>query len=198
VQFLEVAHMRLTVTARTQLDPALRTYAVEKLERLGRHDGRIHEARAVLEEDDRRVPRASAEVLVHLHHTRVKARCDGASLREAIDKVVDKVDRQILDHKERIKEHKGRPAAGSDPLAPAPRHVVTGAAIAAVATPVAADPVAARRSVLLRPMSLVDAVAAYEDGAEPFLLFLDEDGGEVCLLSRREDGEVELVVGDTR
>ncbi len=191
--------MRLTVTARTQLDPALRTYAVEKLERLERHDGRIHDARAVLEEDDRRVPRASAEVFVHLHHTQVKARCDGASLREAIDRVVDKVDRQILSHKERIKEHKGRAAAGSDPLSPAPRHVVTGAeAATAMATPVAADPVAVRRSVLLRPMSLADAVAAHQEAGEPFLLFLDEDGGEVCLLARRQDGEVELVVGDTR
>lgn len=197
--------MRLTVTARTRIDPELRTYAVEKLERLERHDGRIHEARAVLEEDDRRVPRASAEVIVHLHHHLIKARCDGTTLREAIDKVTDKVDRQVLSHKERVKEHKGKPAAGSDPLAPAPRHVEAGAgagvnataSAAAVATPIAADPVAARRYVRMRPMGLEDAVAAFEGSDEAVLLFLDEDGGEVCVLMRNADGDVELIVGDT-
>ena len=192
--------MRLTVTGRTRLDPALRTYAVEKLERLERHDGRIHEARAVLEEDDRRVPRASAEVFIHLHHTQLKARCDGPTLREAIDRVTDKIDRQILNHKERVKEHKGHAAAGSDPSLPLPRHVDGGAAAAAaaVAEPVAAEPVATRRYVRLRPMSLDDAVAAFEAGSESPLLFIDEDGGEVCALTRRGDGEIELVVGDTR
>jgi putative sigma-54 modulation protein len=113
--------MRLTVTARTHLDPALRTYAVEKLTKLERHDGSIHEARAVLEDDGRRVPRASAEVFVHLRHQQLIARCEGTTVQEAVDKVLDKIDRQIVRRKERVKEHKGRAAAGSDPLAPGPR-----------------------------------------------------------------------------
>jgi len=113
--------MRLTVTARTRLDPALRTYTVEKLSRLERHSDSIHEARAVLEEDFRRVPRASAEVFVHLRHQQLVARCDGASVQEAIDRVIDKIDRQIVSRKERVKEHKGKAAAGSDPQAPGPR-----------------------------------------------------------------------------
>jgi putative sigma-54 modulation protein len=193
--------MHLTVTARTRLDPAMRTYAVEKLEKLERHDGRIHEARAVLVEDDRRVPRASVEVFVHLRHTNLTARCEGPTLREAIDKVVDKIDRQIVRQKEKVTEHKGRPAAGSDPLAPAPRHVEAGNGAGAGApppTPVAADPVASRRRVTLRAMSVEDAVDALQDTGDSFLLFLDEEGGELCLLSRRADGELELVVGDTR
>jgi len=193
--------MNLTVTARTRLDPTLRTYAVEKLERLERHDGRIHEARVVLEDDERRVPRASAEVFVHLHHTKLVARCDATSLREAIDKVADKMDRQIVRQKEKVKEHKGKAAAGSDPLAPAPRHVGNGtplSAPAATTAPVAADPVAARRRVALRAMSVEDAVDALHRSSEPFLLFLDDEGGEVSLLTRRADGEVELVTADTR
>jgi putative sigma-54 modulation protein len=193
--------MRLTVTARTRLDPALRTYAVEKLGKLERHDSAIHEARAVIEDDERRRPRASAEVFVHLGHTQLMAHCEAGTVQEAIDKVVDKIDRQILRHKEKVKEHKGRPAAGSDPLAPAPRHVTpaNGAGGAAPrATPAAADPVASRRQVILRPMSLDDAIVAFEKGGDAHLLYIDGDGGELCLLTRRADGELELVVGDTR
>lgn len=193
--------MRLTVTARSRLDSSLRTYTVEKLARLERHDGSIHEARAVLEEDERRVPRASAEVFVHLRHEQLIARCDGSTIQEAVDKVVDKIDRQIVRRKERVKEHKGRPAAGSDPLAPGPRHVAPAAATAALlapATPQVADPVALRRRVLLRAMSVDEAVEAIAAADEPQLLFLDSDGGEVCLLTRGAGGELELVVGDTR
>jgi putative sigma-54 modulation protein len=190
--------MRLTVTARSRLDPILRTYAVEKLARLERHDGSIHEARAVLEEDERRVPRASAEVFVHLRHEQLIARCDGSSVQEAVDRVVDKIDRQIVRRKERLKEHKGRPAAGSDPAAPGPRHVApAGAALLAPPLPEAADPVSVRRRVRLRPMSVEEAVDALEAGGEPQLLFLDADGGAMCLLRRDAAGELELVVGDT-
>jgi len=191
--------MRLTVTARSRLDPALRTYAVEKLAKLERHDGSIHEARAVLEEDERRVPRASAEIFVHLRHEQLIARCDGSTIQEAVDRVVDKIDRQIVRRKERVKEHKGRPAAGSDPLAPGPRHVAPApAALLAPPTPEVADPVSVRRRVLLRPMSVEEAVAALESSGEPRLLFLDADGGEVCLLSREASGELALTLADTR
>jgi ribosomal subunit interface protein len=194
--------MRLTVTARTRLDPALRTYAVEKLARLERHDGSIHEARAVLEEDERRVPRASAEVFVHIRHEQLIARCDATTVQEAVDLVFDQIDRQIHRRKERLKEHKGRPAAGSDPLAPGPRGVAatagSAATLAAPPQPVAADPVAARRAVTLRAMSLTEAVELFERGGEEHLLYLDDEGGEVCLLTRRGDGELVLTVGDTR
>jgi len=190
--------MRLTVTARTRLDPALRSYAVEKLARLERHDGSIHEARAVLEEDERRVPRASAEVFVHLRHEQLIARCEAATVQEAVDRVLDKMDRQIVRRKERLKEHKGRPAAGSDPLAPGPRHVEPAGTAAATAEPEVADPVAMRRTVALRAMVLDDALAAFAQSGEAHLLYLDSDGGEVCLLTRRDDGEVELTVADTR
>ena len=191
--------MRLTVTARSRLDPTLRTYAVEKLAKLERHDGSIHEARAVLDDDERRVPRASAEIFVHLRHEQLIARCDGSTVQEAVDRVVDKIDRQIVRRKEKVKEHKGRPAAGSDPLAPGPRHVVpAGATALAPPAPEVADPVALRRRVVLRAMSVEEAVDALESGDEPRLLFLDSDGGEVCLLTRGPGGELELVVGDTR
>jgi putative sigma-54 modulation protein len=193
--------MRLTVTARTRMEPALRTYCVDKLSKLERHDGSIHEARAVLEEDDRRVPRASAEVFVHIRHQQIMARCEGVTMQEAIDKVVDKIDRQIVRRKEKVKEHKGKPAAGSDPAAPGPRGVTVPGATPlrpAEPEPVLADPIAYRRTVTLRPMSVDDAIVAFENGGDQPLLFIDGEGGELCLLTRRADGELELVVGDTR
>ena len=194
--------MRVTVTARNRLDPSLRTYASDKLGKLERHDGSLHEARIVLEEDERRVPRASAEVFVHLRHGQLIARCEGSTLQEAVDLVVDKIHRQILRRKEKVKEHKGRAAAGSDPLAPSPRHVAPPngpSPVTALAAPLAAaDPVGLRRRVTLRPMSLEEAIEVFESGGDQYLMYLDDEGGELCLLTRSGDGELELVVGDTR
>jgi hypothetical protein len=42
------------------------------------------------------------------------------------------------------------------------------------------------------------AVGALQRSGAPLLLFLDEDGGELCVLTRRDDGDIELIVGDTR
>lgn len=190
--------MRLTVTARSRLDPELRTYAVEKLARLERHDGSIHEARVVLDEDERRVPRASAEVFLHLRHEQLVARCEGVSVQEAVDRVVDKIDRQILRRKEKVKDHKGRAAAGSDPAAPGPRHVAPAAATPVTPAPADVDPVAVRHRVLLRAMSVDEAVEALETGGGSSLFFLDAEGGEVCLLTREPSGELALTVADTR
>lgn len=131
--------MQLSVTARSRVDPELRSYAVQKLEKLERHDGRIHVARAVLDEDEHRVPHASAEVFVHLHHTRLAARCEGDTLREAIDRVADKMDRQILRQKERLKEHKGHTPAGSEPSPAAPRHLAADATVLESPRPADAD-----------------------------------------------------------
>lgn len=196
--------MRLTVTTRTRMDPALRSYCVEKLAKLERHDGSIHEARATLEEDDRRVPRASAEVFVHLRHQQITARCEGVTVQEAIDRVVDKIHRQIVRRKEKVKEHKGKPAAGSDPAAPGPRGVAPATTTLLTAPPVVEEPepdasdlIAVRRSVRVQRMSVDDAIVAFEDGGEEPLLFLDNEGGELCLMARRADGGLELVVGDT-
>jgi hypothetical protein len=72
------------------------------------------------------------------------------------------------------------------------------ATLAAPPEPVAADPVAVRRAVTLRAMSLAEAVELFERGGEEHLLYLDDEGGEVCLLTRRGDGELVLTVGDTR
>src|ERR1700730_2915911 len=106
--------MRVTVTARKQLTADLREYAEEKLRRLERH-ANLHEVSLVIDRDSRRIPEAAAEVVVHIHHTRLAARAQAGTAREAIDKVVDKADEQIRRRKERVGNHKGRVGADAEP-----------------------------------------------------------------------------------
>jgi putative sigma-54 modulation protein len=179
--------VRLTVTGRHRLDADTRAYAEEKLRRLERH-ANLHDVSLILDHDSRRVPEAMAEVVVHLHHQRLAAKVDGSSLREAIDRVVDKADEQIRRKRERVTEHKGQ--VGADAISPKPPH--NGRAQHG------GDGTISERRARLRPMTLQDALIEIDRRDLPYLLFLDDDTGEVNLLARRQSGGFELVVADTR
>jgi putative sigma-54 modulation protein len=107
--------VRVTVVARHPVPTDLRSYAEEKLQRLARH-GSVLEASLTVDHEQQRVPPASAELIVHLRHVRLSSHVEGATLREVIDRVADRGDRQVLRHKERIKEHKGK--VGADGVGP--------------------------------------------------------------------------------
>ena len=113
--------MRVTVVARCQLDNGLREYAEAKLGRLARHVAKLHELHLTVEDQSRRVSSYRAEVVAHLLHIQVAATVEAGTQREAVDLVVDKIDRQLLRRKERVTEHKGRAPAGADPTSPRPR-----------------------------------------------------------------------------
>ncbi|HEV3124598.1 MAG TPA: ribosome-associated translation inhibitor RaiA [Candidatus Dormibacteraeota bacterium] len=118
--------IRVSVVARCRLEPGVRVYAEEKLVRLERRAPRLHEVRLVLEGDERRQPAFGAELVAHLQHHRLVARVDATSQREAVDRVIEKMDRQIRRRKDRVTEHKGHAAAGTDPAAPGPRSAPIG------------------------------------------------------------------------
>jgi len=113
--------VRVTVVARCRLEDGLREYAEAKLGRVARHVAKLHELHLTVDGEGRRAPAYRAEVVAHLHHTQVAATVDAATQREAIDLVVDKVDRQLLRRKERVTDRKGRVPAGADPSSLRPR-----------------------------------------------------------------------------
>ena len=113
--------LRTSLVSRCRLDPGVHEYAEAKLRRLERHSPRLQEARMVLEGDPRRIPAFSAEIVAHLGHAHLSARADASTQREAVDRVVDKLDGALLRRKDRVSEHKGHAHAGADPARPRPR-----------------------------------------------------------------------------
>lgn len=113
--------MRVTVTTRCPTGPHVPAYAERRLSRLARHCRELAEVHLVLDGDLGRVPRYRVGAVAHVGHTLLTAEVEGMTLREAVDGVVDKLDRQIVRRKERLSEHKGHAAAGADPASPGPR-----------------------------------------------------------------------------
>lgn len=95
--------MQINITGHhVDITPALRAYVEEKLERLERHFDNITNAHVILEiEKDRQ----KAEATINVSRGRVYADSEDENMYAAIDSLVDKLDRQIKKHKEKLKDH---------------------------------------------------------------------------------------------
>src|SRR5690349_23282147 len=99
-------------------DPQIKAYAQAKLEKLARHFNHIIEARMELgtEKNKSLENMKVAELTVHVTGRTgniLKAVQSAGHMNEAVDLVIDKMDRQIRQHKEKLKDHRrNKPAAG--------------------------------------------------------------------------------------
>lgn len=85
-------------------------YAEEKLARLARHT-HLHDVSMVIDHDPYSTRLSAVEVVSHLHHVRLVAHADEATVMEAIDRAVERADRQVLRRKDRVTDRKGHTAA---------------------------------------------------------------------------------------
>jgi ribosome hibernation promoting factor len=169
-------------------DPQIKAYAQAKLEKLARHFDHILEARMELgtEKNKSLENMKVAELTVHVTGRTgniLKAVQSAGHMNEAVDLVIDKMDRQIRQHKEKLKDHRrAKPAA-------------------VVATPPAMNAlrpngVAKIKRFKMKPMSEEQARDEMERLGHAFFLFLNEDSQELNLLYRRHDGSLGLVEAD--
>ena len=86
------------------LTEALRTYVNDKLSRLERHFDQVTKTHVILQVDKKR---HIAEATMHVpgNNSNVHANCEHEDMYAAIDLLVDKLDRQILKHKEKLTNH---------------------------------------------------------------------------------------------
>ncbi len=86
------------------LTPAIHDYADKKTQRLHRYFDRIQSIEGVIERRDRLF---HVEVVVDAEHTQpFVAHETGEDLYAAIDIITDKLERQLTDHKERLRNRK--------------------------------------------------------------------------------------------
>lgn len=161
-------------------DPRMRAYAQAKLEKLTRHFDQILEARMELgtEKNKSAETMKVAQLVVHVNGTILKAVQSAEHVNEAVDLVVDKMDRQIRQYKDRLRNRrKGKPAEAE----------------AAVASETRLNGVAKIKRFHLTPMPEEQARAEMTALGHSFFVFLNEDSQEVNILYRRRDGSLGLV-----
>ncbi|HEX23110.1 MAG TPA: ribosome-associated translation inhibitor RaiA [Chromatiales bacterium] len=95
--------MQIDVTGQhLDVTPALRDYITGKLERLERHFDKVTNVHAVLSVEKLR---QKAEATINVNGTSLHANAEDGDMYAAIDALVDKLDRQIKKHKEKITNH---------------------------------------------------------------------------------------------
>ncbi len=84
------------------LTDALRNYVHDKFERLERHFDHINNVHVVLEVDK---VRQKAEAKLNVNGGEIFATSEEEVMYAAIDSLVDKLDRQVIKHKEKMIRH---------------------------------------------------------------------------------------------
>lgn len=85
-----------------EVTESLRDYVNEKFEKLERHFDHINNVHVVLKVEKLR---QIAESTVHLNGSEVFASVEHENMYAAIDSLIDKLDRQVIRHKEKMNRH---------------------------------------------------------------------------------------------
>lgn len=95
--------MNLNITGHhVEVTPALRDYVTSKLEKVISHYDHVTRVSAILSVEKLR---QKAEVTVHVSGKDIFVESDDPDLYAAIDSLVDKLDRQLQKHKEKVSDH---------------------------------------------------------------------------------------------
>ncbi len=97
-----------------EITPAIRSYVTEKLSRITRHFDHVIDVGVILSVNklDQKV-----EAKLHVRGKDLYAECIDANMYAAIDALADKLDRQIIKHKEKVVDHHQTEAMRNRPLA---------------------------------------------------------------------------------
>jgi ribosome hibernation promoting factor len=159
--------------------------AQRKLTRLERHFGKVVDAEVEFSEERKRSGLATTVCRISLHldgrRTPVLyARERSADPQSALDLALDKIDRQVVAFKEKVTHRKHGTSPVRVPAEPA------GAVPARFSEP-------ERLRLKLRPMSVSEASSELLADSQPFLVYLDEDSGEIQIMVKRADGSLAVI-----
>lgn len=169
--------MNIRVTTRhTEMEPDLKKYVEGRVSRLSRYFDRVDEAHVVLAAEGHR---KIADVTVHASRLTVSSEQSAADLRSAFDRALDKVERQIRRHKERVRNRKGR-----EP---------TATAVEKVEGEVPGEPGIIPEVLAGAPMTAEQAIGRLDELGTRFLVFWNSGTEKVNVVYRRDDGDFGLV-----
>jgi putative sigma-54 modulation protein len=100
--------MNLTISGHhLEVTPALREYVLNKLDRVTRHFDQVVDVNVLLtvENQKEKDRRQRAEVTLHVKGRDIFVENAHEDLYAAIDQLMDKLDRQVVRHKDKLQDH---------------------------------------------------------------------------------------------
>ena len=95
--------MQINLTGHhTDITPSLRDYVESKFERVERHFDNVTNVHVILSVEKER---HKAEATIHVRKGNIYAESEHEDMYAAIDTLIDKLDRQVKKHKEKLTDH---------------------------------------------------------------------------------------------
>lgn len=184
--------MKIDITGRQiEVTPALRDFAEEKLGKLERLLLEPLEAHVVLSITKHR---HVAEIHVKSRTVVLSGTEETGDLYASIGEVVDKLERQALKHKEKVRDHKHRPALRDVAAAIEAEAADEGKTSDEAADAVIPMPrIVHSRGYRVRPMSAEDAVMELEASDDELLVYREAQSERIQVLYRQKDGNYGLI-----
>lgn len=171
--------MQLSVKGRNlEVTDALRTYAEEKVQRMGKYLEGIGAGNVVLSVEKHR---QIAEVTLRIRDLTVRAEESTDDMYSSIDLVAEKLERQILRYKERIVAHMDRPGHREDRQALASAPVAEGLRVVKT------------KRFAVKPAEVEEAILQMDLLGHNFYVFRNARTDEVNVVYRRRDGHYGLI-----
>ncbi|MDA3792307.1 MAG: ribosome-associated translation inhibitor RaiA [Elusimicrobia bacterium] len=179
--------MKVNITARhLELTSALKEYAEKKLLHARKFAGNIKKGHIILNvEKDRHI----AEIVVSVKNHNITAKAVAGDMYAAIDVVMDKLNKQLKKHLEKIKDHRqtapysmvanliwedmDRGAAGSEPVEPQLEEV---------------------RKLDVKKQSIGDAIKTLDEKKLNFWVFREPDSENLNIVYYRKDGSHGMLI----
>jgi putative sigma-54 modulation protein len=162
---------------------SLREYAIEKVSRVKKYFDGQSEINVVLSSEKHRY---TAEIPLKANRISINAKEETDYMYSAIDLAVDKVDRQMKKHKEKLRRHKTNTIP---PKIVSRYNILSSKSVGEDRQP----KIIQTENVFAKPMSLEEAVMQLKLLNNDFLVFINASSGKVNVIYHRKDGDYGLI-----
>jgi putative sigma-54 modulation protein len=174
--------MKISVTFRNaEGENWQKEYVEERLEKLKKYIDNPVDARVILSVEKFR---NTAEINLMANGLNINSKEEEKDMHLAIDNAIEKIERQLKKRKERVRGFKTNPArngeSGEESAAEEGEDPIDGKVVET-------------RKMVLKPMSIDDAVLEMETTKNRFVIYRDSSTEQVHVIYRREDGKFALL-----
>jgi putative sigma-54 modulation protein len=173
--------MKISVTFRNgEGENWQKVYAEERILKLKKYLDMPAEAHIILSIEKFR---NFAEINLSANGWNVNAKENAKDMHLAIDSCIEKIEKQLKKQKEKIRDHKPKSI----------RHSEEKIGEGEEEEETTASKIAETRKIVLKPMSLDEAVMEMEGSKTHFIIYRDSSSENVSVVYRRDDGNYSLI-----
>ena len=180
--------MRITMTGRhMEMTDALRAYIENALQKLRTHFDRVIDVDVILAVEKYR---HIAEINLHANGIRIHGKESSSDMYASVDAVMEKLDKQIRKFKDRIRKHQPRSAKEQRNYEHRIIEMLPDETAVEVDAPMEIAPLhreVKQEKVLLKSMTVDEAIMQLELVDDSFLVFLNADTHAVNIIYARDD-----------